>query len=82
MEQKFYYLFQIRKGVMNMSYESIAELVHDLVKNPTSMLSREPGLPSAKLKTNEFTIIQNVFSKYEVSGGALTIGALPMGIWG
>ena len=56
---------------MKMSYESIAELVHELVKNPKSLTQREQGLPSAKLKTNEFTIIQSVFSKYEVSGDTL-----------
>jgi hypothetical protein len=64
-----------------MSYESIAELVHDLVKNPKSMLSRELGLPSAGLKTNEFTIIQKVFSKYEVSGGSVMFGTSPLNYW-
>jgi len=71
-----------RKGVTNMSYESIAELVHDLVKNPKSISSRQLGLPSADLKTNESTVIQRVFSKYEVSGSALTIGVIPQGMWG
>ena len=71
-----------RKGVTNMSYESIAELVHDLVKKPQSISSREPGLPSAQPKTNELAIIQRVFSKYEVSGSALTIGVMPQGMWG
>ncbi|MDR3602088.1 MAG: hypothetical protein P4L49_16640 [Desulfosporosinus sp.] len=64
-----------------MNYESIAKLVHDLVKNPKSMLPREQGLPSAELKTNQFTIIQRVFSEYEVSGDALTIETLPLGLW-
>jgi len=73
--------FPMRKGVTNMNYESIAELVHDLVKNSKSMLSRELGLPSEELKTNEFTIIQRVFSDYKVSGDVLTIGALPLGYW-
>jgi len=62
---------------MNMSYESIAELVHDLVKNPKSMWS----LPSAELKPNELTIIQRVFSECEVSGDAMTLGTLPLGFW-
>lgn len=65
-----------------MSYESIAELVHDLVKNPKSISSRELGLSSAELKTSELAIIQRVFSKYEVSGSALTIGVIPQGMWG
>ena len=65
-----------------MSYESIAELVHDLVKNPKSMLSRELGVPSAGLRMNEFTIIQKVFSKYEVSGAALAVGVRPQSFWG
>ncbi|OLN25882.1 hypothetical protein [Desulfosporosinus metallidurans] len=65
-----------------MSYESIAELVHDLVKNPKSMLSQELGLPLAELKTNELNIIQRVFSECEVSGDVATIGLLPLGYWG
>ena len=64
-----------------MSYESIAELVHDLVKNPTRTLSREIGLSSVEQKTNEFTIIQRVFSEYEVSGDVMTISALPLRYW-
>jgi hypothetical protein len=66
---------------MNMSYESIAELVHDLVKNSKSMLSREQRLPSAELKTNEFAIIQRVFSEFEVSGDAMMLGTLPLSFW-
>ncbi|MHB8125913.1 MAG: hypothetical protein ACYDEJ_09795 [Desulfitobacteriaceae bacterium] len=72
---------KLRKGVMKMSYESIAKLVHECVKNPKSLLSLEHGLPSTELKTNEFKIIQNVFSKYEVSGDTLTIGIKPLGEW-
>lgn len=64
-----------------MSYESIAELVHALVKNPKGMLSLEFGLPSAELKTNEFNTIQRVFSECEVSGDAMTLGTLPLGFW-
>lgn len=66
---------------MKMSNQSIAELVHELVKNPKSMLSRELDLPSAKLKTNEITIIRRVFSEYEVSGDVVTLGTLPLGLW-
>ncbi|HBW36046.1 hypothetical protein [Desulfosporosinus sp. BICA1-9] len=64
-----------------MSYDSIAELVNGLVKNPKNLLSLENGLPSTELKTHEFTIIQNVFSKYEVSEGTLTIEAFPLVKW-
>lgn len=64
-----------------MSYETIAKLVNDLVKNPKSMLSLEQELPSMELKTNELTVIQSVFSKYEVSGDALTIGIQPLITW-
>ena len=67
---------------MKMSNQSIAELVHDLVKNPKNMLSRKIGLPSAELKNNEITIIQRVFSEYEVSGDVVTLGTLPLGLWG
>ncbi len=64
-----------------MNHESIAQLVNNLVKNPKSILSLDHGLPSAELKTNEFKIIQNVFSKYEVSGDTLTIGTIPLNMW-
>lgn len=60
-----------------MSNQSIAELVHDLVKNP----KREHGILSAELKTNEVTIIQRVFCEYEVSGDVVTLGTLPLGLW-
>ncbi len=65
-----------------MSYESIAELVHNLAKNPKNMLQLENRLPSGKLDIRELTIVQNVFSKYEVSGDTLAIGALPLDLWG
>lgn len=65
-----------------MSNQSIAELVHDLVKNPKSMFSREHGIPSEELKTNEVAIIQRVFRQYEVSGDVLTLGYLPLRFWG
>lgn len=64
-----------------MNYESIAELVHNLVKNPKSLFALEHGLPSTELKTSEFQSIQTVFSKYEVSGDTLTIGIEPLITW-
>ena len=60
-----------------MSYESIAELVHSLVKNPKSMLQLEHRLSSPEL-----TIVQSVFSKYEVSGDTLAIDTIPLSYWG
>jgi len=66
---------------MKMSNQSIAELVHELVKNPKSMLSRELGLPTEKLKTNEFSSIQRVFSRLEVSGDVLTFETIPLDFW-
>ncbi|TGE35000.1 hypothetical protein E4K67_27610 [Desulfosporosinus fructosivorans] len=65
-----------------MSYESIAELVHNLVKDPKSILKLENRLPSGEFDIKELTIVQNVFSKYEVSGDALAIEALPLDLWG
>jgi len=65
---------------MKMNYQNIAELVHDLVKNPKSMLSSEHRL-FPEFKPDEFKIIQNVFSKYDVSGDAATLRISPLGIW-
>jgi len=65
---------------MRMNYEGIAELVHDLVKNPKNILSLKHTL-LPELKLNESKIIQNVFSKYEVSGDVVTLGTLPLGLW-
>ena len=65
---------------MKMDYQCIAELVHNLVKNPKNMLSLEHGL-LPELKTNESKIIQSVFSKYGVSGDVVTLGTLPLGLW-
>ena len=76
------YYFKIRKEVIKMNYESIANMVHDLIKNPKSMLSLEHGLSWGELNKNESAIIQTVFSKYEVSGDVLTPGTLPLGFWG
>jgi len=65
-----------------MNYQKIAEIVHDLVKTPRIMLSQKPGLPLREIKTHEFTIIQTVFSKFEVSGAALAVGVRPQSFWG
>ncbi len=65
-----------------MNYERIAELVHDFVKSPKEALTLEHKLTLTELKSNEFGIIQNVFSKYSVSGDTLTIGIQPLISWG
>jgi len=65
---------------MNMNYQGIAELVHNLVKNPKNILSLEHGL-LPELNANESKIIQNVFSKYGVSDNVVTLGTLPLGLW-
>lgn len=62
-----------------MSYESIAELVHELVKNPKSIRSSE--IHSAGQKSNEIAIIQSVFSEFEVSRDVVALGTLPLGFW-
>lgn len=70
-----------KEGCYEMNYDSIAEMVNKLVKNPSSRMSSELEQSSAELTKSEFTIIQNVFSKYGVSGNAVTIAALPLTIW-
>ena len=64
-----------------MSYELIAQRVHELVKNPKILVSGEQGLSSGGLKINESDIIERVFSKHEVSGGAFAIDVIPEIYW-
>lgn len=64
-----------------MNYESIAKLVHEYVKNSESPLALEKRLSNKELKTGELSIIQGVFSRYEVSGDTLMIGTTPMIGW-
>ncbi|MDQ7096586.1 hypothetical protein REC12_23605 [Desulfosporosinus sp. PR] len=64
-----------------MNYEIIAEMVHSLVKNNHNMALCEQGVSSAKILPNEVSIIQRVFSKYEATGDAVTIGIIPEGMW-
>lgn len=66
---------------MNLTYERIAELVYERVKNPKSVLPQELGLSFTEPKLNEIDIIKKVFSKYEVSGDTLTIGISPLDYW-
>lgn len=74
-------IYQKGKGEEKLDYEKIAEMVHNLVKNPKSMPLYEQGLPSCKILTSEFSTIQRVFSKYEVSGDVGTLGVIPEGMW-
>jgi hypothetical protein len=60
-----------------MNYDSIAKIVHKCVKNPNSILAKGNGSAECGDKTKELSIIQTVFSKYEVSGDVILIGALP-----
>lgn len=74
-------IYQNEKGCHEMNNESIAKLVHDLVKNPKNVLSQEHGLSWGELNTNELTIIQRVFSRLEVSGDVLTFEIIPLDFW-
>ena len=64
-----------------MNYDNIAKMVHKCVKNPNSILAKENGSAECGVKTKELSVIQTVFSKYEVSGNVITIGALPLVFW-
>lgn len=63
-----------------MSNEKIAELVHELVKNPKSLLPLE-NKALGELKTQELTLINRVFCECETSGDILAIDTLPLGFW-
>ncbi|AHF09500.1 MULTISPECIES: hypothetical protein [Dehalobacter] len=63
-----------------MNYESIANLVHDCVRNPKMLLAQN-SQQGNKVKSNEFTAVQKVLSGYRVSGGAALITASPMESW-
>ena len=70
-----------RKDVVRMNYQRIAEMVNELVTNPKSKAKQVMELSSTKLKMNEFTSIQSVFSKLEVSGGVLTFETISLDYW-
>ncbi|WP_088227944.1 hypothetical protein [Desulfosporosinus sp. FKB] len=65
-----------------MNYQQIAELVHKLVKNPKSPEVLKEEVLSEEVRMNEFTCIQKVFSKLEVSGDILTFEITPLDFWG
>ena len=64
-----------------MNYKDIAKTVHALVKKPDSGLQQENQFLSKQINNNEKAIIQSVFSKYEVSGDALSFVLIPGGLW-
>lgn len=64
-----------------MDYKGIAKTVHALVKNSDAKLLQQKQVLFKQNNTNEMTIIQNVFSKSEVSGDVLGQGVIPEGLW-
>jgi len=62
-----------------MNYQRIAEQVHEMVKTPTNLMSRERMF--LELKKNELMSIQTVFSKLEVAGDVLTFETIPLDFW-
>ncbi|QHA00090.1 hypothetical protein [Dehalobacter restrictus] len=63
-----------------MNYDSIANLVHDCVRNPKMLLAQN-SKQGNKVKSNEFTTVQNVFSDYRVSGGTVSMTVSTLGDW-
>jgi len=61
-----------------MNYEGIANLVHECVKNPKIVLAE---VKDGKVKSSEFSVIQSVISKDEVSGGTVALEVGPLGTW-
>ncbi|HWQ73624.1 MAG TPA: hypothetical protein VN370_15050 [Desulfitobacteriaceae bacterium] len=65
-----------------MSYDRIAKLVHQYVKNPESTLTQGKRPAEKEVKTAELSVIQSVFSGYQVSGDVMAIKVLPLRSWG
>lgn len=63
-----------------MNFDSIANLVHDCVKNPKALIQQN-GADEKKVTATEFTVVQKVFSRYEVSGGTVAYVAGPLVDW-
>jgi hypothetical protein len=63
-----------------MNYEGIANLVHKCVKNP-KLLTQADHQGEKTAKPIEFCVIQNVFSRCEVSGGTVAIEVSPLIQW-
>ncbi|HHY27094.1 MAG TPA: hypothetical protein GX523_10210 [Desulfitobacterium dehalogenans] len=64
-----------------MNYAAIANLVHESVKNPMRLVTQDEKSDESKIKAGEFSVIQNVFSRHEVSGGTVAIGPTPLDLW-
>lgn len=64
-----------------MNYERIAEMVHRCVKNPNNLNVQENGLAEMEVKTEEFSVIQTVFSRFEVSGDAIAFEDTTLAFW-
>ncbi|MCM1567637.1 MAG: hypothetical protein FNP40_03175 [Dehalobacter sp. 4CP] len=63
-----------------MNYDSIANLVHDCVRNPKMLLAQN-SKHGNMVKPTEFTTIQNVLSDYRVSGGTISMTVSPLDSW-
>jgi len=64
-----------------MNYEGIANLVHECVKNPKSVLTQADKYDKNVIRPTELSAIQNVFFRCEVSGGTATIETDPLIAW-
>ncbi|WP_368292365.1 hypothetical protein [Dehalobacter sp. TBBPA1] len=56
-----------------MNYEGIANFVHECVKNPKNLMTKDEKYGKNAVKPSELSVIQNVFSRCEVSGGTVAI---------
>ncbi|WP_034377755.1 hypothetical protein [Dehalobacter sp. CF] len=61
-----------------MNYEGIANLVHECVKDPKNVLTQEKH---RKVKPTEFSVIQRVVFRDEVSGGTIALEVGPLATW-
>ncbi|MEA5022662.1 hypothetical protein SDC9_13276 [bioreactor metagenome] len=64
-----------------MNYAAIANLVHECVKNPTCLVIQKEKSGEKKINPGEFSIVQNVLSRHDISGNGAAIGVLPLGYW-
>ncbi len=63
-----------------MNFNSIANLVHECVENP-KLLIQQSETNNKKVTSTEFSAIQKVFSRYDVSGGTAAFTAEPLAYW-
>ncbi|EGW41281.1 hypothetical protein [Desulfosporosinus sp. OT] len=65
-----------------MNFDNIAELVHELAKNPNRCSEIIPQVKSVREITNcELDVITKVFSKEELSGNSLAARMSPTLYW-